>query len=249
MSTPERSWSIRAADLSDAGAIARLCGALGYPSTEDEVAVRIRPVVRSPRHGLFLADDPDHGVVGWIHVFATERVESDRFAEIGGLVVGASVRDTGVGSALVDRARRWATDAGLDRLRVRTREERHATHLFYARTGFVHVKSQRVFDADLVVASGRDPGVEVHMQDRTVIATVRYRHEAELIRGLLESCGIEAAIEGDDCGGENPALAVVRGIRVRVGPGDVAAAEELLASSELGVERDPIDPMNGDGRH
>jgi GNAT superfamily N-acetyltransferase len=250
VSAPGRSWSIRRADPSDVAAIARLCGAFGYRSTEEDVAERIRPIARSVSHGLFVADDPVRGVVGWIHVFAAERVESGPFAEIGGLVVDETCRGAGIGSELVARARTWAADAGLPRLRVRTREERGATRRFYAGAGFEHVKTQWVFDSDTgagdVVASRWGPGAEARMQDRTVVATVRYRHEAELVRGLLESAGIEAAIEGDDFGGENPGLGFVRGVRVLVGPGDAEAAMELLASADLGITPGVGNPQDGD---
>ena len=68
------------------------------------------------------------------------------------------------------------------------------------------------------------------MQEPVVVATVRYRHEAEFLHGLLESAGIAAMVASDDLGYEDPALSLVGGVRVLVGPGDVDAARELLAS-------------------
>jgi GNAT superfamily N-acetyltransferase len=99
---------------------------------------------------VFVADDPERGVVGWIHVLAADRVESAPFAEIGGLVVDEAVRGCGIGAALVDRARVWAADGGLGRLRVRTREDRAAAREFYARLEFAHVKTQCVLDTDTI---------------------------------------------------------------------------------------------------
>ena len=76
------------------------------------------------------------------------------------------------------------------------------------------------------------------MEEPVVVATVRYRHEAELIHGLLESAGIMAMVASDDLGDEHPALSMVRGVRVLVGPGDVEAAKELLASRQDDIAPD-----------
>jgi hypothetical protein len=85
------------------------------------------------------------------------------------------------------------------------------------------------------------------MLDSVVVATVRYRHEAAFLHGLLESAGIVATVEGDDFGGEQPALGMVRGVRVLVGPGDADAAKELLASTNPGVDPGASDPPDDDG--
>jgi hypothetical protein len=85
------------------------------------------------------------------------------------------------------------------------------------------------------------------MEEPVVVATLRYRHEAEFIHGLLESAGIAATVAGDDFGGEHPALAMVRGVRVLVGPGDVDAAKELLASRQDDLAADATAPTDDDG--
>lgn len=146
MSRSREAWPIRPARDDDADRVAELCGQLGYAANAAEVRGRIAALRRSLSHGVFVADDPERGVVGWIHVLTAHRVESPSFAEIGGLVVDDAVRGRGVGAALVARAREWAVEGGLARLRVRTREDRADARAFYARLDFVEIKTQAVLD-------------------------------------------------------------------------------------------------------
>jgi hypothetical protein len=55
-----------------------------------------------------------------------------------------------------------------------------------------------------------------------------FRHEAEFARGMLESEGIEAIIEADDCGGQRPFLGAVTGVKLLVRRSDVQEARKLL---------------------
>ena len=135
---------IRAARDGDARAIAALSGELGYPTRAEDVGRRLTRVARADDHAVYVADD-DGSVVGWIHVFASLRLESEPFAELGGLVVGEAWRGRGIGRRLIERASRWARDQSFEALRVRTRAEREDAHRFYRRIGFRLAKTQRVF--------------------------------------------------------------------------------------------------------
>ena len=148
MNRSRGAWPVRPAHDDDADRITDLCAQLGYAASPGEVRGRIAALRRSLSHGVFVADDPERGVVGWIHVLAAHRVESAAFAEIGGLVVDEAVRGRGVGAALIARARGWAAEGGLARLRVRTRADRADARAFYARLDFVETKTQAVLDLD-----------------------------------------------------------------------------------------------------
>ncbi len=52
--------------------------------------------------------------------------------------------------------------------------------------------------------------------------------EAEIVRGRLESEGIEARISADDCGGMLPQYQYIRGVRLLVAPEDIERAREIL---------------------
>ncbi len=61
-----------------------------------------------------------------------------------------------------------------------------------------------------------------------VVASVPSRAEGDLVVGLLQSEGIEAAVIADDAGGEIASLQM-DGVRVLVRAADAARAKEILA--------------------
>jgi GNAT superfamily N-acetyltransferase len=144
-------WKIRGAIPADTEALARLSHELGYPSDAGAVARRLRRVLAAPDHQALVAVRADGSVVGWIHVFAALHIESDPFAEIGGLVVASTHRGLGIGAALQAAAESWARDQGLRSIRVRSRVERRRTHAFYESGGFERLKTQIVFEKTTLV--------------------------------------------------------------------------------------------------
>ena len=140
--------AIRPARDEDAGAVALLAGELGYPSGPEAIRARLAAIAREADQAIVVAEAPE-GVVGWIHVGVTLSLESEPWAEIRGLVVSESCRGRGVGRRLVDFAEAWAARRGHSRIRVRTNVLRQESPKFYARLGFVQVKTQAVFAKDL----------------------------------------------------------------------------------------------------
>lgn len=68
----------------------------------------------------------------------------------------------------------------------------------------------------------------------------RWRHEAEIARGLLEDAGIPSAVMADDIGG---AYAGIAPARLLVAPEDAARARDVLTSAEAPTgEPDPPAP-------
>ena len=139
---------IRAATAGDVESIATLSGVLGYPTRAEHVGRRLSTIAAAQDHAVYVAEAADGSIVGWIHVFGAFRLESEPFAELGGMVVAEATRGRGVGSLLCERASRWARDHGFQALRVRTRADREAAHGFYQRVGFRRVKTQQVFSKE-----------------------------------------------------------------------------------------------------
>jgi GNAT superfamily N-acetyltransferase len=129
--------------------VAELACQLGYPTTTVEARARLARVIGRDEDAVFVACLADGSAVGWIHVLTVYRVESNLFAELGGLVVSEHHRRLGVGRLLVAEAERWAARRGLTTIRVRTRTERTDTHVFYESLGFERTKTQHVFDRPL----------------------------------------------------------------------------------------------------
>jgi hypothetical protein len=71
-----------------------------------------------------------------------------------------------------------------------------------------------------------------------VVAVVTSQFEADLILGLLESSGREAAVAADDAGGQEPQLQL-QGVRVLVAASDEAEARRILAETENAADSTP----------
>jgi GNAT superfamily N-acetyltransferase len=139
---------IRPGRAGDAAALARLCTELGYPSTETQVAGRLR-LLEATEHGLFVAEGEDGGLRGVIDVHTRVVLEEDPFAELIALVVTEDAQGEGIGSALVAEAVRWARARHLPKVWVRVSLWREATPRFYESLGFAFYKEQRVFELAL----------------------------------------------------------------------------------------------------
>ena len=129
----------------DAQRVAALCGQLGYPSTEDEVAARFRQCSTACEPGRFVAEDPSRRVVGWIYVIERFLLQAEPAAEICGLVVDAPMRRKGIARLLVLEAERWARAHGLAEITVRTNVERPESPSFYRSIGFDLTKTSHKF--------------------------------------------------------------------------------------------------------
>nr|BAL56602.1 GCN5-related N-acetyltransferase [uncultured prokaryote] len=138
-------FRIRPAQPEDAPALAALAGQLGYPTAPEEMVARLQALAEDDRHAVFVAEEADGQVVGWIHVHFCLQVIADREAEIGGLVVDQAHRSRGIGARLVREAEEWARARGCAGLTVRANVVRERAHAFYRRLGFREVKVQRVF--------------------------------------------------------------------------------------------------------
>jgi GNAT superfamily N-acetyltransferase len=136
---------IRRAMVSDTAELARLTTQLGYPAPEAVIRARLMRMIDSPDDCLLVAEDSSGRLVGWIHGFLSQLLESDYRVEIGGLLVDEARRRNGIGRLLVRAVDDWAVERGAAELSVRCREERAESHKFYESLLFRHTKTQRVF--------------------------------------------------------------------------------------------------------
>ena len=136
---------VRTAQMEDAARLARLSGQLGYPCTAAGMRRRLRNLLADDGHAVWVAENKDGAMAGWIHVFIKRLLESDREAEIGGLVVDENFRGQGVGKALVEQAERWARAKRLKSVYVRSNVVRRNAHIFYRKLGYKTIKTQSAF--------------------------------------------------------------------------------------------------------
>ena len=140
---------IREASIDDAADIAELSGELGYSSSRAQTVTRLRSIIGNPEHRAYVAVDRHGAVLGWIHVFASQYLESDPFAELGGLVVTANWRAKGIGKRLMAAAEEWVAERDIHRIKIRSRSSRVEAHAFYESLGYSVNKTQYVFEKSL----------------------------------------------------------------------------------------------------
>jgi len=136
---------VRAVTVKDAPQIAGLSLQLGYTLSVEDTVSNITAIDKSNYDMAYVAV-VNGKIAGWIHVFYTMRLETGPFCEIGGLVVDAGSRGTGIGRQLVEKAKKWTAERSISRLRVRCQVKRTDAHTFYEHTGFEEKKEQKVFE-------------------------------------------------------------------------------------------------------
>ncbi len=90
----------------------------------------------------------------------------------------------------------------------------------------------------MVLSSARVHASEMSMDAFVVLREFRSRIEAEIVKELLISNGIDALVVSDDCGAVDPALQFGQGVRLLVMAPDAREAELLLAALPIEMEED-----------
>jgi GNAT superfamily N-acetyltransferase len=140
---------IRPMRKDDAEEVASLSGQLGYSSAPVQIAHRFSLVLACPEQALYVAEDDDVRLAGWIHVYGRVGLAQDPHAEISGLVVDERVRGQGTGRALMAAAERWAVARGYDAMRLHSNVVRDRAHGFYQHLGYEIGKTSYVFHKTL----------------------------------------------------------------------------------------------------
>lgn len=129
--------TLRDAGEGDAGAVAVLLTALGYPCEPGDAAVRIAAVATDPRQRLLLADCEDRGLglLGLDFMYYVPPLGATT-CRITALVVAPEARRCGLGRRLLREAERLARKAGASRMELTSAAHREAAHAFYRACGY-----------------------------------------------------------------------------------------------------------------
>lgn len=138
---------VRQAEQKDYKAINALAEGLGYESVDDQIALSRLIILLKSENDQVWVYERDKELVGWIHTFIAFRLASKAFLEIGGLVVNAKHRRSGIGSKLVHFVIDDADKKGLQ-VRVRCNISREGTLNFYKSLGFQSLKSQNILEIE-----------------------------------------------------------------------------------------------------
>lgn len=136
---------IREVRENDAGRLAVLSTQLGYPSSKEDVVKRLSQIKRYSRHALYVSETAEGLVVGWLYAYVVVEPESDMRAEIGGLVVDESWRNSGAGKLLMAQAELWARETGCRSVSLYSNSARRGAHEFYKGIGYTHHKTSLRF--------------------------------------------------------------------------------------------------------
>jgi GNAT superfamily N-acetyltransferase len=144
LETETMSVTVRLGSLSDAPDVVRLTAQLGYDVEAAAVSARLSRILERTDQRFFIAELARQPV-GWLHAAIWEYLETDAFVVVGGLVVDRKHRKHGIGRALMAHAEESAVLRGCSIVRLWSSSARTDAHQFYARLGYVNVKTQYSF--------------------------------------------------------------------------------------------------------
>jgi len=136
---------IREVVAEDASEITILSQQLGYSMLPQQTAQNINALKQSKHNEVFVAVYQQE-VIGWVGLSYIISLTSAPLCEINGLVVEEQFRGRGVGKMLIEKAKEWSKNKGVNKLRLRCNVKRKEALLFYQKIGFIEVKQQKVFE-------------------------------------------------------------------------------------------------------
>lgn len=127
---------VRQAGPGDAGDVAALLDALGYPCSRDEAAERIALVQADRRQVLLLAEADGHveGLVALETLYSI--AHGNELARITALVVAPGCERRGIGRRLLREVEQRARQTGIARIEVTSNARRESAHAFYRACGY-----------------------------------------------------------------------------------------------------------------
>jgi len=131
--------TVRDMTAADLDAARGLIDQLGYDIPADEMERRFRAVTEADGHHALMVAELDGGIVGLLHIFARPALEKPVEALVQSLVVDQTLRGSGIGRALMDRAEGWARGRGLESVTLHTRATRAEARAFYRALGYDEV--------------------------------------------------------------------------------------------------------------
>jgi GNAT superfamily N-acetyltransferase len=148
--------TLRSPILADSDRLTHLCCQSGYSTTQAAFQQRLQTILNDQNHTVGVAELPNEGVVGWVHVYIHQALQVDQQGIIGGLVVEANHRHQGVGKLLLSWAEQWVHQQGCQTLIVRSNLMRQQAHRFYQRMGYTEIKRSIVFHKSVESANPQE---------------------------------------------------------------------------------------------
>ena len=125
-------------------ALADLCGQLGYPTEQDQLAFRLQQILTQSNHFLRAAQ-LDGIICGLVHAHMVDLLTSARCVEVAGLIVSEVYRQHGIGRALMGQVEDWANQQDINLIYLRSNIIRKEAHQFYKSIGYECIKQHLTF--------------------------------------------------------------------------------------------------------
>ncbi len=127
---------VREASREDVGDLARLMTELGYPSSIEDMSLRLEKISADSSYCALVAER-DGRVLGMAGLHLEHYYEKNgSCARIISLVVGSEHRGEGIGRALISAAEDWARRRGATDVMLTTHKRRAGAHDFYRSVGY-----------------------------------------------------------------------------------------------------------------
>jgi ribosomal protein S18 acetylase RimI-like enzyme len=127
---------IRPATASDAGGLAALVTALGYPTVPSQMAARLGSILSDDDYSTLIAEEGG-AAVGFVGVRRGVAYEADEpYAQIMALAVAETHRRHGIASALMRAAETMLEKSGIGLAVITTGNQRSDAHRFYEANGY-----------------------------------------------------------------------------------------------------------------
>lgn len=140
---------VKKATFADSQEICDLAGHLGYPDPIEKTEIRLKNILNTPGHEIFVAQIEGSKVAGFIHFHLHTSLVNDPVVEVSSLVVIEEFQHKGIGKALLDAAEDWARAAGCETIRLHSNIIRNEAHKFYLAQGYSIYKTQHAFVKNL----------------------------------------------------------------------------------------------------
>jgi GNAT superfamily N-acetyltransferase len=129
---------IRDAFEEDSSALSSLVTELGYPTTPEQMEVRLRSITEQPGHKTLIAE-VEGTIVGMVGACIGYYYEHDgTYLRVLAMVTSATTRNKGIATALLTAVEEWGKEQGASSVFLNSgnRKEREAAHAFYLKRGF-----------------------------------------------------------------------------------------------------------------
>lgn len=117
--------------------------------TSCEIADSTEQILHKSENKIFVAENQDGKVVGYIFTGTCYYLGFKPFVEVIQLLVDKHHRGEGVGSSLIEFTEEYYKEQGIEKIKLHSRIDRERAHNFYRKQGFKEFKQSKFFEKEI----------------------------------------------------------------------------------------------------